>query len=103
VPTYEVACEAVAYVRETRKPAFLHLSTVRLLGHAGSDVALAYRDIEELRSDEARDPVPATARLLVRAGVLTPAEALERYESARREVQGLAREVAGSSMLLTAE
>jgi len=103
VPAYEVACEAVAYVRETRKPAFLHLSTVRLLGHAGSDVALVYRDIEELRADEARDPVHATARLLVRAGVLTPAEALERYEAARREVQALAHEVTGRPMLSTAE
>jgi 2-oxoisovalerate dehydrogenase E1 component len=102
VPAYAVAREAVAYVRETRKPAFLHFSTVRLLGHAGSDVALVYRDIEDLRSDEARDPVLATARLLVRAGVLTAEEALDRYESARRDVQGLAREVAGRPMLRSA-
>jgi 2-oxoisovalerate dehydrogenase E1 component len=103
VPAFEVARQAVEFVRETRKPAFLHVSTVRLLGHAGSDVALVYRDIEELRADEARDPVLATARLLVRAGVLTAKEALERYESARREVQGLAREVSGKPMLRSAE
>jgi 2-oxoisovalerate dehydrogenase E1 component len=103
VPAFEVAREAVAFVRETRKPAFLHVSTVRLLGHAGSDVALVYRDIEELRADEARDPVLATARLLVRAGVLSAKEALERYEAARREVQGLAREVSGKPMLRSAE
>jgi 2-oxoisovalerate dehydrogenase E1 component len=102
VPAYTVACEAVQYVRETRKPAFLHLGTVRLLGHAGSDVALVYRDIEELRADEARDPVLATARLLVRAGVLTAAEALERYEVARREVEALVREVVGLPMLSSA-
>jgi 2-oxoisovalerate dehydrogenase E1 component len=102
VSAYEVAREAAAHVREARRPAFLHLSTVRLLGHAGSDVALAYRDIEELRSDEARDPVLATARLLVRAGVLTAPAALERYEVARREVQALAQEVARRPMLSTA-
>lgn len=102
VPAYEVAREAAQYVRETRKPAFLHLGTVRLLGHAGSDVALAYRDIEELRSDEARDPVLATARLLVRAGVLTAQEAMQRYEAARREVQTLAHEVVGRPMLTSA-
>lgn len=102
VPAYEVARQAVDYVRETRKPAFLHLSTVRLLGHAGSDVAIVYRNIEELRADEARDPVHATARLLVRAGVLTAREALDRYESARREVLSLAREVSARPMLRSA-
>jgi 2-oxoisovalerate dehydrogenase E1 component len=103
VPAFEVARAAVEYVRETRKPAFLHVSTVRLLGHAGSDVALVYRDLEELRADEARDPVLATARLLVRAGVLTAKEALERYEGARREVRALASEVVARPMLRTAE
>ncbi|MCH9688890.1 MAG: MFS transporter [Deltaproteobacteria bacterium] len=99
---YEVASDAVRYVRETRKPAFLHLSTVRLLGHAGSDVALAYRDIEDLRSDEARDPVLATARMLVEAGVITPAEAQARYEAAQAEVEATVRAVEGRPMLSTA-
>lgn len=103
VAAYEAAMEAVEYVRLKRMPAFLHLSTVRLLGHAGSDVALAYRDIEELRSDEARDPVLATARTLVRAGVLRPEQALQRYEQAAREVEALAHEVAGSPQLPSAE
>ncbi|MCA9706431.1 MAG: hypothetical protein KDK70_11325 [Myxococcales bacterium] len=100
VPAYEVSCEAVQYVRQTRKPAFLHLSTVRLLGHAGSDVALAYRDIEDLRADEARDPVLATARLLVQAGVLSANEARERYEHAQAEVEALVEQVVESAMLL---
>jgi len=67
----DAAREAVGYVRSARKPAFLHLSVVRLLGHAGSDVALAYRTLDELRADLVRDPLVATARLLVEAGVLT--------------------------------
>ena len=102
VSAHSVAREAVEYVRESRRPAFLHLSTVRLLGHAGSDVALAYRDIEDLRADEARDPVLATARLLVRAGVLTADQAKERYEQAQHDVETTAREVEACSMLPSA-
>ena len=35
--------EALAAVRTRRSPAVLHLSTVRFMGHAGSDVEIAYR------------------------------------------------------------
>lgn len=84
------AREAADFVRSSRKPAFLHLDVVRLFGHAGSDVALAYRSVEELRAELARDPVASTARLLLDAGVLTPDELLERYEAKRAEVAALA-------------
>ncbi len=102
-PAYQVATEAVRYVRETRRPAFLHLSTVRLLGHAGSDVALAYRDIEDLRADEARDPVLATARTLIDMGLLTADEARARYEAAKKEVEATVRAVEGRPMLANAQ
>lgn len=103
VPAYEGAKAAVDYVRQTRRPAFLHLSTVRLLGHAGSDVALVYRDIEDLRADEARDPVLASARLLIQAGVLTPDEVRDRYRAAAHEVEELVRAVSGRPLLRSAE
>ncbi|MEM7155892.1 MAG: thiamine pyrophosphate-dependent enzyme [Myxococcota bacterium] len=102
-PAYECAKAAVDYVRESRRPAFLHLSTVRLLGHAGSDVALAYRDIDDLRADEARDPVLATARLLVKNGVITADQARECYEEAAKEVDATMREVIERPMLQSAE
>src|SRR6186997_440750 len=35
--TFEAAAAAADYVRTRRRPAFLHLRTVRLMGHAGSD------------------------------------------------------------------
>ncbi len=50
----------------------LHLSTVRFLGHAGSDVELGYRTQAEITADHARDPLLATAGFLVEHGVLTP-------------------------------
>ncbi|MGL6211347.1 MAG: thiamine pyrophosphate-dependent enzyme, partial [Paracoccaceae bacterium] len=40
--TYRVAAEAVDFVRRARKPAVLHLTCVRLYGHAGADVPTTY-------------------------------------------------------------
>ncbi len=36
--------EVVAFVRERRRPAFVHLRTVRYLGHAGTDAEAGYRE-----------------------------------------------------------
>ncbi len=68
-----------------RRPAFLHLRTVRLMGHAGSDYEPAYRKPEEITADFDRDPVLCTAKLLVGAGVLTPQQVLDRYEANPRQ------------------
>jgi 2-oxoisovalerate dehydrogenase E1 component len=98
----EVAAEAVDWVRANRAPAFLHLRMVRLLGHAGSDVESAYREPAELEADLRRDPVLRTAILLVERGVLTPAEAVRRYEDKRAEVADAADEAAGAEQLVDA-
>lgn len=74
------ATQVVDWVREHRKPAFLHLSTVRLMGHAGSDVESAYRSPTDIAADLRRDPVIATGRLLVTSGVATPTEVIARYD-----------------------
>ncbi len=60
---------AVRTVREQRRPVFLHLKTVRFLGHAGSDAEIAYRRARDIEADYDRDPLLATARVLVAAGV----------------------------------
>jgi 2-oxoisovalerate dehydrogenase E1 component len=84
------AREAVAAVRAERRPALLHLRTVRFLGHAGSDAELAYRSAREITADYADDPLLATAAALVGAGAATPAQLLERYEKVRSEVMSCA-------------
>jgi 2-oxoisovalerate dehydrogenase E1 component len=99
----DAARDAVNYVRTQRKPAFLHLSVVRLFGHAGSDVALAYRTVDEMKADLARDPVITTAKLLVEACVLTREEVIDRYETVRREVRALAEQAIDRPRLETAE
>ncbi len=93
---------AADWVRRHRRPAFLHLRTVRLMAHAGTDVESAYRRAEQIAADLRRDPLLGTARLLVGAGVLTPAEVLDRYEATRSRVLDVAREVADLPRLRTA-
>lgn len=90
---FDTAQAAANWVRSHRKPAFLHLRTVRLMGHAGSDYEPAYRRPDEIIADYDRDPVVNTAKTLISHGILTPAEAIERYEAKRAEVIGVAREV----------
>ncbi len=89
---WEAATAAADHVRRSRRPAFLHLRTVRLLGHAGSDVEQSYRDGAEIAATEARDPLLASARLLVENGWLSPAEVSARYEEVRARVLALADE-----------
>ncbi len=87
VETHRAASSLIQYVRTTRRPAFLHLDMVRLLGHAGSDVEQTYRSEEEIEQTEANDPLLHTARLLVDNGWLTPPEVLELYAKVRDEVR----------------
>jgi 2-oxoisovalerate dehydrogenase E1 component len=101
--TFDAAVAAAAWVRTQRRPAFLHLRTVRLMGHAGSDYEPAYRRPDEISADYDRDPVLCTAKALIDAGVLEPEEVLQRYETKRATVIGLAREVAELPQLTSAE
>lgn len=94
VDTFEKATAAARFVRQLRKPAFLHLRVVRLLGHAGSDPELAYHDIERIKADEARDPLLASCRLALRAGVANAAELLALYEEVGDRVEAAAVEAA---------
>ena len=101
--TFDAATAAAEWVRTRRRPAFLHLRTVRLMGHAGSDYEPAYRRPDEIASDYDRDPVLCTAKLLIDTGVLTPAEALDRYEAKRANVIGLADQIAELPQLDSAQ
>jgi 2-oxoisovalerate dehydrogenase E1 component len=97
--TFDATAQAAEYVRKTRRPAFLHLDMVRLLGHAGSDYEPAYRKPDDIAADFDRDPLLRTAKLLVSEGVLSPREVLDRYESTRERIRVLGEEVAESAQL----
>jgi 2-oxoisovalerate dehydrogenase E1 component len=88
--TWRVAGEAAAYVRTERKPAFLHLSVVRLLGHAGSDAESAYRSAQAIAADEDRDPLLHSARLLVENDALDASRLLALYDEVGRQCEAIA-------------
>ena len=77
---------AIRTCRSARTPVFLRLETVRLWGHAGSDVETAYRTVEEIEATEARDPLLAAARRLVELGAATPAQLRAIVEGTRARV-----------------
>ncbi|GAA4840765.1 thiamine pyrophosphate-dependent enzyme [Saccharopolyspora rosea] len=99
VACLDIAREAADWVRTHRAPAFLHLRTVRLMGHAGSDVESGYRSRTEITADYARDPLLATAKALVSRGIATPEEVIAHYEAARDEVARVADDALGRRKL----
>lgn len=98
----EVSHTAAQWVRRHRAPAFLHLDTVRFMGHAGSDVEAAYRSPVDIHNEMARDPVLRTARLLIDQGILTAAQVLQLYEDKRAEVMSIAHDVLNVPQLASA-
>ncbi len=100
---YDVVQDAVAYVRSARRPAFLHLDVVRLLGHAGSDVEQLYHSVQQIEEAEMRDPLLSTARMLIEEGFSTPDEILATYFEIRDRVRGLAHEAMARPKLETAD
>jgi 2-oxoisovalerate dehydrogenase E1 component len=100
--TYDAASEAAVWVRRHRRPAVLHLTMVRLMGHAGADAEMAYRSPAEIAQDVARDPLVATAGLLVTAGLADPEELVSRYDETGWQVRKVAEEVIGEPKLASA-
>jgi 2-oxoisovalerate dehydrogenase E1 component len=96
---YATAVQAAEHVRRTRRPAVLHLRTVRFMGHAGADAEVAYRPAADLERDLTRDPVVATARLLVETGLAVSEEIVARYDEVGWLVRKVAEEVLGEPKL----
>jgi 2-oxoisovalerate dehydrogenase E1 component len=102
VECLDVSARAADWVRSHRRPAFLHLRTVRYLGHAGSDVESGYRPRAEILADYARDPLLGTARMLVASGACSDDEVLATYDRIGGEVARVAEEVLERPRLRTA-
>ncbi len=91
--------DAVAWCRRSRAPVFLHLDTVRLWGHAGSDVESTYRTAEAIRADEDRDPLAQAGRRLVALGALSAVDAAMLVAEVDEHVQSTADRLAGGATL----
>jgi 2-oxoisovalerate dehydrogenase E1 component len=99
---FETVVAAVDHVRSSRSPAFLHLKTVRFMGHAGTDGELGYRTHREVLADYERDPIIGLARHLVVTGVASADELLDRYAKTVSEVADDALSLVGARQLSTA-
>ncbi|MGC4902061.1 transketolase C-terminal domain-containing protein [Micromonospora echinospora] len=86
--SYRVAAEATAWVRRHRRPAVLHLGAVRLMGQGDGG--------------EVRDPLLATARLLVTSGYAGGEELLSRYDERGWQLRRIAEEVLDEPKLASA-
>jgi 2-oxoisovalerate dehydrogenase E1 component len=102
VAVAEATSTVAEWVRKWRKPAFLHLRTVRYGGHAGTDVEAAYRSAAEIRADADRDPIVGTAKALVAQGWSTEA-LLRRHDEIADMVQLVAAELADAEQLTAAD
>jgi 2-oxoisovalerate dehydrogenase E1 component len=100
---WDAAEHAITQARTRRVPVFLHLETVRLWGHAGSDVEAAYRPRDEILASEARDPLVRSARRLLALGAATRAELTSLVTATRARARALAVEAAATGHLDTVE
>ena len=99
---FEAAQEAADWVRVHRKPAFLHLRTVRLYGHAGPDVVTSYLPKAEVEADEANDPLLYSVRGLVASGAASAEQALDVYQQTLALVAKAAEAMASTPRLQSA-
>lgn len=90
-------------VRSSGRPGFVHLDTVRFLGHAGTDVESAYRSPAELASDRARDPILGALQLAVDLEVCTGAEFVDWYLDLRATIRETALDLRSEPELLTSD
>lgn len=101
--TLEASKELADWVRAERRPAVLHLRTVRYLSHAGADAEMAYRTPKSIRDDYERDPLLGTARWLVASGRHTGTQLADDYLAARERFRAKALEAASLPQMETAE
>lgn len=84
---FAAAKRAIRTVRVHKRPVFLHLKTVRLMGHAGSDVETTYRSERAILATEARDPLLQSAYILHAHYHVSAQAIVDAYQDARSRVE----------------
>jgi 2-oxoisovalerate dehydrogenase E1 component len=100
--TYETAKAAADFARSHKKPVFLHLHTLRLYGHAGSDVPTTYLPKAEVEAQEANDPLLHMVRQLNESGAQSVPQSLALYQEIGAHVLALSRKAVTRPRLKTA-
>lgn len=101
--TYKTATQAVKIAREQRKPVFLHVKTVRLLGHAGSDAEFVYRKTADIEATEFQDPLLHSARILLENNLMTAEQIIALYLEVEQRIAAIAEHAASRPKLESAE
>ena len=84
--TINKAQEAHEFCRSKRSPVFLHMKTVRLMGHAGSDIESSYLSMSQIEDAEKNDPLLHSSRILIENQCLSTDDILDLYEQARNRI-----------------
>lgn len=82
---YRAALKAHSIARGG-EPVFLHMQTIRLLGHAGADIEFQYRAIKDIEENEKDDPLLHSARIIYEHNWLSPQQIVVKYENVREQV-----------------
>ena len=88
---YKVSKAAADFARIHRKPVFLHVRTVRLMGHAGSDAEIAYMKKQQILDNEAQDPLLITAQQLIESGVMDSEQIISLYLSMKARIEAISK------------
>ncbi len=100
---YSAALKAEKCARKKNEPVFLHMKTVRLLGHAGSDIEYHYHHEAQIEEAENNDPLLHSARTLCEEKWLTPLEIIALYENARERINQATQRALLASKLISAK
>lgn len=100
---HDACARAIDLCRSRRVPVFLHLRTVRLFGHAGTDVETGYRALADIERDEARDPLALAAARLLETGAATADGLRAIWASAKERVFSVMDEACARPKLTTRE
>jgi 2-oxoisovalerate dehydrogenase E1 component len=84
--------DVVSHLRAGVGPALLHARVTRPYSHSAADTQSKYRLPQEIETELEHDPVDGLERALVERGVLTPDEAVELRQEAKRTVTEAAKE-----------
>lgn len=88
--TYKTARQAVHIARKLRQPVFLHMRTVRLLGHAGSDAEFVYLQKSRIEQNQNNDPLLHSARLLIENEILSSQQVIDLYKQCESRIERIA-------------
>ncbi|MBT4790923.1 MAG: MFS transporter [Halobacteriovoraceae bacterium] len=103
IETFEVTKKAFTYARTWKKPCFLRIKTVRLLGHAGSDIETSYHSLKHIEIHEEKDPLKISAQLVYENNLLSSQQLTKMYSNLKERINRIAKDVIKKNILQSAE